>query len=936
MDAADEPGLCSTDDGEALRRLLIERGFVSSRGGRPLQDRRGFSIPWIYYGGEVNLSWRGLDLTASVLLDRLSTFSSTQIATYGISAIPLLAACVTRAGGRYSGLVIRKEHKPYGAGRKIDGPVDRARSVVLIDESISSGTTAFEAICALEADGLRVEGVVCVVEFSGYRAADWLRGRGYRVETVFDVWRDLERPGVARPPPPDPTHAPWSRDFVPPGLTPAQVCRRVVQTLSRTGLSPRPPSSLDADYAAAGGVFVSVRRRADDIRLVRAGFRRDDDEALDTPLDVVLAAQMVFQQAPAGAFEDFEALKFAVSFLDRPEPILAGQIDHREHALVVRGIGPLDRIGFALPNTPHYDDEIEQYRYARTVSANFWRLEPHALYRQRVQRIVEPGESWPGFGAPRIDAEWTEHPEFADAMANRLRQLLREALGQPAMTETADVLHAPERIQGVGVSIYLDGLAGCAISWSSDFDEALRAAAAGALGDDRYGHRLRGVCFDRLSVVVSLLLRPRVLGRLSADRLELFYRLGRDTLQASTGDKSGIVLAHFAVQQSLDRRSYQTQVLDKAGLDANAAVWRAYETVSWIVTAERVERIELGLPNRRTEPSGGERDWRSLANEIAEFVVRRRSEDGLPAYMLRPWSGSISLAGTATRILIALTAVLDARGVVDDALIDQAEGMVELFTAGGELAMPRVELQWESSSDAQMLSCLSLMRRRDRHRALALKLVARLQRLVQADGAIHSGIARMPADLDYLSGSVLLALTRASDWLSRGLDEVDLQAALLFYRRRFHLSRPWGMVWWHGQAWSALAGRDPRFGEFAFELVDWAVERQVQATGAFVVEGLEPERASFLTACVLEGVADAWACARRAGELERAERYGASWRRGAGFVERLTIRNGDDFFGRAHAEALGGVRATLASSELRIDYAGHALAALAKGLRAAA
>jgi hypothetical protein len=46
------------------------------------------------------------------------------------------------------------------------------------------------------------------------------------------------------------------------------------------------------------------------------------------------------------------------------------------------------------------------------------------------------------------------------------------------------------------------------------------------------------------------------------------------------------------------------------------------------------------------------------------------------------------------------------------------------------------------------------------------------------------------------------------------------------------------------------------------------------------------------------------------------------------------VRDGDAFFCPQRKAAGGGVRATLASSELRIDYAVHALLALAAGLRA--
>jgi hypothetical protein len=187
----------------------------------------------------------------------------------------------------------------------------------------------------------------------------------------------------------------------------------------------------------------------------------------------------------------------------------------------------------------------------------------------------------------------------------------------------------------------------------------------------------------------------------------------------------------------------------------------------------------------------------------------------------------------------------------------------------------------------------------------------------------------MSADLDLLSGSVLLALARADDWLGDALAGIDLAKSWAFYRRRFALAHPWGMVWWHGQAWHALAARDERFGHFAGELVDWALDRQSTVSGAFVIHDMAPRRRSFLTACVLEAVADRWG-------VTGSPRYELSWRHGVSFVDLLTLQAGDTFFSPRPDEAVGGVRATLPSSVLRIDMAGHALIALAKGLSVSA
>lgn len=346
--------------------------------------------------------------------------------------------------------------------------------------------------------------------------------------------------------------------------------------------------------------------------------------------------------------------------------------------------------------------------------------------------------------------------------------------------------------------------------------------------------------------------------------------------------------------------------------------------------------MELGHPARTGQDSHDAGHLLGLARDIAGYVTGQRTADGLPAYAFAPWTGSSTAAGTATRILIAITGLLEAAPLLGEEVFTAARSMLALFLDGDRVRVPRPGLRWDYAADAQLLTCLCLSGLDGQHRDLAAALVRRLHPLVRADGAIYAGQVRMSADLDLLSGSVLLSLARASSRIPGALDDIDLATILSFYRERFRLATPWGMVWWHGQAWSALAARGEEYGRFATDLADWATGRQSPASGAFVIHDVEPERASFLTACVLEMVADAWRQACQAGDEERADRYQRAWRRGAEFVDSLTFRDGDTFFSPHPAACVGGVRATLPSSELRIDFAGHALIALAKGLRASA
>ncbi len=167
--------------------------------------------------------------------------------------------------------------------------------------------------------------------------------------------------------------------------------------------------------------------------------------------------------------------------------------------------------------------------------------------------------------------------------------------------------------------------------------------------------------------------------------------------------------------------------------------------------------------------------------------------------------------------------------------------------------------------------------------AAASPLADRLLGFFQPDGRIAERLTG-PADHDFLPGAVLLALARywkASGKASgdrRGMERLD--GAFEWYRRRFRMLQPWGMVGWQPRAWTALYGltRNPEHAAFVFEVADWALDWQHERTGAFIND-LHPAGPSFHTAFLIEGIADAWALAQELGDDRRARLTRARGRR---------------------------------------------------------
>jgi hypothetical protein len=79
-------------DRESLRRLLKEKGILRAGPGQPIRGRDGTRAPWMFYSWNCSLTSKGSALAGRCLLDRLQSFAGRQLACYGYTGVPLLAA----------------------------------------------------------------------------------------------------------------------------------------------------------------------------------------------------------------------------------------------------------------------------------------------------------------------------------------------------------------------------------------------------------------------------------------------------------------------------------------------------------------------------------------------------------------------------------------------------------------------------------------------------------------------------------------------------------------------------------------------------------------------------------------------------------------------------------------------------------------------------
>ncbi len=928
-----------------LLALLRRDGILYSGPGQPIRTGAGEYADWALYSWNVSLTAEGSFLAGRCLLDRLESFKSTQLATIGYTAVPLMSACVLLGEGRYVGACVREERKRYGACRRVEGPLSRSQPVVLVDDALSSGSTMRRAIQALEEEGFQVEGAVCLVHFPGHGGAEWARALGYRIETLFDVWDDLKAPR--------PDYVPafkrvavrsWADEQIPDGLCPVDVVQLVTRHYLTHRTVPAPPLTLDRHYDSTGGTFVSFRERNTERRLARDGFWHFEARDADTCRDLVLATVKTLDSSNGAISpERLPELKIGVNFLGALEEITPSQLDFSQYGIVVRSKTADARMAGALPNTQAFTSEIEQYHHALVTNGRMSHFEPHSLYRHTVAKHVQPGEYWLPFGSTEDPTDERVAWSLDGNVGRLLVGFAREALsayanGQPIREVglPADLIPAP--VSAVAVTLFKNGPIGCSLSWGASLDACVARATVQAWQDHRFDKVKAGVKAEEVAVSVSVLHDREWLGAASLERVAFLLRRGLDSLAVQQGEKQAIFLSYVAPYYNWTKETMCRQLLKKAGIAASPYEWATFRTTSWVGYGTDVHRLVYGLP----VPSAEAYTQAELEGDIellGTYIANNIGQNGLPEYLQLPVDGRRFAKGSSARVLHAVAA-LDAAGQIGQRgeWLDTARRGLELCLASIDTGSPTGLLNLPGYSNGVAADCQLLSALVKRDDGLGIEwthvLAESLTRFLQPDGRIAApgngpGLA---ADHDFLPGCILWALGEYIGKMGHLEVAGEADRHLDWYRRRFHLLHPWGMVIWQTQAWAAMyrAMHKPAYADFVFEIADWALEWQLEKDGSFLCD-LSATSPSFHTAAIAEGIADAWSLATEVGDSSRAEKYALSWAEAARFTRTLVVRQRDTFCMYDPNRAVGGVRSTPGSTDVRIDFVSHALTALLKG-----
>ncbi|HSC92105.1 MAG TPA: orotate phosphoribosyltransferase [Gaiellaceae bacterium] len=99
-----------------------------------------------------------------------------------LGAVALAASASLASGLPF--LIVRGEAKAYGTGNRIEGAFEPGLRVVLVEDVVTSGGAACEAVDALREAGLEVRAAVCVVDREE-GGTDGLARRAVRLWPLF-------------------------------------------------------------------------------------------------------------------------------------------------------------------------------------------------------------------------------------------------------------------------------------------------------------------------------------------------------------------------------------------------------------------------------------------------------------------------------------------------------------------------------------------------------------------------------------------------------------------------------------------------------------------------------------------------------------------------------------------------------------------------------
>ena len=176
---------------EKLAAILRENSLKIAPEGEFFTLASGKKSKYYCDGRMTTLDSHGATLIGEGILDLILEKGELPNAVGGMTlgADPICAAIITVAGMRgldLKGFIVRKETKDHGTKKYVEGPVKAGDRVIVVEDVVTTGGSSLKAIERLEAEGIKVDGVIAILDrMEG--GAKAFTDRDYSFQSLFTI-----------------------------------------------------------------------------------------------------------------------------------------------------------------------------------------------------------------------------------------------------------------------------------------------------------------------------------------------------------------------------------------------------------------------------------------------------------------------------------------------------------------------------------------------------------------------------------------------------------------------------------------------------------------------------------------------------------------------------------------------------------------------------
>ncbi len=150
-------------DRERLLALLLSRAVFTGK----FTLASGKESHFYINSKKILFHSEGISLLADALWAQLQDLDIQAVGGLEVGAIPLTAAIACRAhqaGRQLEGFFVRKQPKGHGSQERIEGVLPPGARVAIVDDVLTTGGSALQAVQEVERAGATVVAVTCIVD----------------------------------------------------------------------------------------------------------------------------------------------------------------------------------------------------------------------------------------------------------------------------------------------------------------------------------------------------------------------------------------------------------------------------------------------------------------------------------------------------------------------------------------------------------------------------------------------------------------------------------------------------------------------------------------------------------------------------------------------------------------------------------------------------